>query len=369
MRYHLTLAVLGLCVACTTTTSRSRPAAAPVYVACAPGDQTWGCQSGAQQLPNPSAMNGAMNTAPQQPIPMTGQPAPAPPISPAPVPTSPPPAAPAPNTMPMPSVAANDAISRADTGFQRQRVSSILAELIAALDANTRGRVERLPLTFDPDRANVNAFASCSNTGKATIAITEGMLILTAYLAQLQASDEITGARHFDDYVARVARNQTQNTPPLVPDPNWVSVDARMQATKSARQSQLNDEMFAFVIGHELAHHYLNHLPCTSVLPLDAAEIGILLTSAVPGFNQPNEVAADMAGTRNVLQAGRRRTSGQLTEGGALLTMRFFRGLDQSSPADVFSFERSHPPPSLREPIISSAAQAFRATAGISWPF
>ena len=368
MRHHLTLAFLGLCGACTVTSGRSSPRPAPVYVACAPGDQTWGCQ---QQAQNPGAANGPMNTATQQqPIPAMGQPAPvsATPASPAPVLTPPVAGSPAPASTTVLS-ADNDAINRADTNFQRQRVAAILAELIAALDANTRARVEHLPLTFDPDRANVNAFASCSKTGKATIAITEGMLILTAYLAQLQAADEINRARRFDEYVARVARNQTQNSPPLAPDPNWVTVDVRTQASKSIRQSQLNDEMFAFVIGHELAHHYLNHLPCTSVLPLDASEIGILLTGAVPGFNQPNEVAADVAGTRNVLQAGRRRTSGQLTEGGALLTMRFFRGLDQSTPVDVFNFERSHPPPSLREPIISSAAQAFRTTGGVSWPF
>jgi hypothetical protein len=104
-------------------------------------------------------------------------------------------------------------------------------------------------------------------------------------------------------------------------------------------------------------------------LPLDASEIGILLTGVVPAFNQPAEMAADVAGTRNLLQAGRRRPNSPLTEGGALLTMRFFGALDQASPGDVFNFERTHPPPSLREPIVTSTAQTFRATSGITWPW
>lgn len=263
----------------------------------------------------------------------------------------------------------DDPIARADIAYQRQRVNAVLAELIAALDQSSRARVEHLPLTFDADQNNVNAFASCSKTGKATIAITDGMLVLTAYLAQLKATDEVTGSHHLDDYVARVAKYQRENSPPIAPDPSWVTVDPRLQSAKQTRESQLNDEVFAFVIGHELGHHYLNHLPCTSVLPLDASEIGVLLTSVVPAFNQPAEMAADVAGTRNVLQAGRRRSSAPWTEGGALLTMKFFGALDRASPGDVFNFERTHPPPSLREPIITSTAQTFRATSGISWPW
>jgi hypothetical protein len=232
-----------------------------------------------------------------------------------------------------------------------------------------RGRVARLPITFDPDRGNVNAFATCTRSGKATIAITDGMLILTAYLAQLQASDELLGTRHFDEYVAFIAKYQKPDAALLTPTPDMLPAVARDQPTKLARQQQLNDEMLAFVMAHELGHHYLNHLPCTSVLPLDAAEIGMLLTDAVPALNQPNELAADVAGIRNVLAAGRRRQSQPLTEGGSLLTMRFFRALDQASPGDFFNFERTHPPPSVREPIVQTAAQAFRAGAGFSLPW
>lgn len=364
MRQKLTAVWFAACLGCTTTSTNTAPRAIP----CAPGNTSWGCHSAAQSSPN---YVGAQPTPPLQVPSASGQ-APAPGTWPAPAgnlgqnPPTPTIAAPTPAAQ---APAADDPIGRADIAFQRQRVTSVLAELVAALDASARARVERLPLTFDPDRNNVNAFASCSKTGKATIAITDGLLVLTAYLAQLKATDEVSGSRHLDEYVVKVARQQRANTPPLAPEPSWVSVEPRLQATKSTRQTQLNDEVFAFVIAHELGHHYLNHLPCTSVLPLDASEIGILLTGVVPAFNQPAEMAADVAGTRNVLQAGRRRTSMQLSENGALLTMKFFAALDQASPGDVFNFERTHPPPSLREPIITSTAQTFRATAGIQWPW
>lgn len=293
-------------------------------------------------------------------------------MQPAPQPTTAPPpnlGTPSPTPNVPAQVVGDDAINRADTQFQRSRVTAVVGELIAALDPSIRSRVDRLPLTFDPNRNDINAFATCTKSGKATIAVTDGMLVLTAYLAQLQASDEVLATRHFDEYVTYVARNQQPNTPILAPPAQWLPPESRNHPTKVARQQQLNDEMLAFIMAHELAHHYLNHLPCTSVLPLDAAEIGLLLSDVIPAFNQPNEMASDVAGIRNVLEAGRRRSNYRLTEGGALLTMRFFRGLDSANPADLFNFERTHPPPSVREPVVQTTAQAFRASSGISWPW
>jgi hypothetical protein len=356
VRQGLTLISFLFCVSCVSSNTSQPQAALPP---CAPGDTSWGCRSLATGQPATAATPGAQ---PQVAQPTAWSPPAA--TVPAVAATSPAPAA----TIPA-QVVGDDAINRADIQFQRSRVTAVAAELIGALDGSTRARVERLPITFDPNANDINAFATCTKSGKATIAITDGMLVLTAYLAQLQASDEVLATRYFDQYVVYVAQNQRQNAPVPAPPAAWLPSATRNHPTKVARQQQLNDEMLAFVLGHELAHHYLNHLPCTSILPLDAAEIGILLTDAVPGFNQPNETAADVAGIRNVLAAGRKRSTNQLTETGALLQMRFFRALDQASPADIFNFERSHPPPSIREPIIQTSAQAFRAGAGITWPW
>jgi hypothetical protein len=195
------------------------------------------------------------------------------------------------------------------------------------------------------------------------------MLVLTSQLAQLKAIDDVFGTRRLDDYSNYVAQHQRANEAILAPPAGWITDQQRAHPSKLVKQLQYFDEMIAFVFGHELAHHYLNHLPCTSVLPLDASELGILLTDAVPGFNQPAEAAADVAGVRNLLEAGKRRNSAQLTESGALAQLRFFQALDSARPVEVFSFERSHPPPSLRAPIVQTAAQTFRSTAGISWPW
>ena len=44
-------------------------------------------------------------------------------------------------------------------------------------------------------------------------------------------------------------------------------------------------------------------------------------------------------------------------------------GLDQLTPADIlFGFERSHPPPALRTPVIQQTAGAWRATGGRGLP-
>jgi Zn-dependent protease with chaperone function len=82
-------------------------------------------------------------------------------------------------------------------------------------------------------------------------------------------------------------------------------------------------------------------------------------------FNQPNEFEADAAGTNNVLVAGSRRAGYHLTEGGALLLMLFFSASDQLSPEDIlFGFNRTHPPPALRIPVIQQTANLWRISGG-----
>jgi hypothetical protein len=67
----------------------------------------------------------------------------------------------------------------------------------------------------------------------------------------------------------------------------------------------------------------------------------------------------------HVLAAGTRRTDYHYTEGGGLLTMQFFAGLDQWSPIDIlFGFERSHPAAQIRTPVIQQTANTWRASGG-----
>jgi hypothetical protein len=241
----------------------------------------------------------------------------------------------------------------------------VLGELIASLQANDAARVRGIPLVFDPTVGEVNAFAACID-GRALMAITDGMLEIVSFLAQAQADDDLYGTRKVDDYVAFLARAYRPGAPIPRPPTGFFVPGAAGTARRIEREHAVLDELVAFVLGHELAHHYLGHLPCTGGGGvLGAGEIARSLSGQVPLFNQPNELAADAAGTNNVLMAGARRSGHRWTEAGGLLTMRFFSGMDQMSPVDIlFSFERTHPPPGLRVPVIVQTANAWRLTGG-----
>ncbi len=305
------------------------------------------------------------------------QPAAPPPMASPPQGTAAPPVAPAqPGVQqpaaPPPVVAAptNDPISTAQLTFLRQRAQDTLLELVAALPPNKQQRVAGIPLVVDDSPGEVNAFAACAN-GKSAMAITDGLLQIQAALAQAQAHDEIFGTATVDTYIRSLATSLRPGRP--VPAPPVGLFPGAGDQRVLARQHQVFDEQVAFVLGHELGHHHLGHLPCTAGSdPLGAGEVARVLSSSVPLFNQPNEIAADLAGTYNVLDAGRARQARGLagwSEGGGLLTMRFFAGLSQLSPADILtSFERSHPPPQLRTPIIQQAAAAWRSSGGNPFP-
>lgn len=294
--------------------------------------------------------------APGAPSPAPGAPVPAP-STPAPVPA-------------VPSAPGVDPINNVDLPFLRAQASGILAELVAALPPLQQSRVAAIPLVVDSTPGEVNAFATCSKSGRAAMAITDGLLEIQAFLARARAQDEMAGTRKVDEYIALIARHQRPKQPVVRPAAGFFDPALDVNPQKLARQRQVLDEELAFVLGHELAHHYLGHLPCTAAGALPVAEIARVLSDAVPGFNQPNELAADVSGLNDALTAGARRNGYHFTETGALLTMQFFGGLDQLTPVDIlFSFERSHPPPALRVPVIQQTAAAWRATGGRGLPY
>jgi Zn-dependent protease with chaperone function len=201
------------------------------------------------------------------------------------------------------------------------------------------------------------------------MAITDGLLQIESQLARFRAYDELTGSNKVGEYIGVIARGARPKQPLPEAPPGFVDPRFDLDPRKVTRQYQILDEQLAFVMGHELGHHYLGHLPCTAAGGLTLADIGAVLANAVPAFNQPNEVAADIVGINNTLTMGSRRADYHLTEGGALLTMQFFAGLDQLTPSDIlFGFERSHPPPQLRTPVIQQTAATWRATGGVGLP-
>ncbi|MBN1609674.1 MAG: M48 family metalloprotease [Polyangiaceae bacterium] len=312
--------------------------------------------------PPPAGQYGAPQPAMQQP----GYGAPAPGSAPAPAP----PAAALPAPAAAPATVTNDPINLVDRSYLRGRAGEVHQALIAALNATYAAKVSAVPLLFDDEVGSVNAFAACTDQGKAFVVVTDGLLEIAANLAQAKATDDIFGSRKLDEYIRFVAQNQRPKQPIVRPPQGFYVSSQQVDGRKVQRQHQVFDEEVAFVVGHELGHHYLNHLPCTAQGGLGAGELARVLSGTIPAFNQPNEVAADMAGTQNVLSAGSRQSGYKWTEQGGLVTMQFFAGLDQLSAETIlFGFESSHPPPQLRMPIIQQTASTWRATGGQGLPF
>ena len=232
---------------------------------------------------------------------------------------------------------------------------------MAALPPNQRGRVNGIPLVFDDTVGEVNAFAACLN-GAAAMALTDGILEISGNLARARSYDELIGTNKTGEYIGLIARTRQPQRPLAAPPAGFYPIAQIADTRRLNRELQLFDEQIAFILGHELAHHYLGHLPCTARSDIPIAEINRTLAAAIPAFNQPNELGSDISGVNNLLTAG--RTSGW-TEGGALLTLEFFAGLQSFGVQDIiFGFERSHPPPQLRRPVVQQTASAWRFTGG-----
>jgi len=278
------------------------------------------------------------------------------------------PQGPAPQPVPqnLPPVG-NDPINMENLGFMRQRSQAVIADLKQSLAANYRSKVSNVPLVVEDSVGEVNAYAACTQ-GKALMAITDGLMRIQAQMARARATDEIFGTRKFDAYVQFVAQNQRPKQPIVRPPNGFWDNNQDMDGRKVMRQHQLFDEELAFVLGHELAHHYLDHTGCAGGQSpfLTPADLNRVLSNAVPGFNQPNEIAADTNGVTNLLNAGRARNVYQWTEGGAMLTLNFFLALKTMTPAEaiLFGFELSHPHPSFRMPIVRDTANRWRQSGG-----
>jgi hypothetical protein len=285
---------------------------------------------------------------------------------------APPGAAPAPYPAPQaaapapaPIYTGPDPITNTDINWLRAHAAAIMQELIAALPDVAKVRVQSIPLDVDDTPGEVNAYASCEGS-KAAMTVTDGLLDIGAHLAAARANDDVFGTQKVTAYIQFIGQSQQPNQPIAEPPQGFFDPSQAADSRRVSRQHDVFDEMLGFILGHELAHHHLGHLPCTGGSgPLGVGNLVRGLSGSVPMFNQPNEIAADTAGTDTVLTAGARRPGYHLTEGGALLVMQFFSATDQLSPSDIlFGFDRTHPPPALRIPVIQQTANYWRVSGG-----
>jgi hypothetical protein len=261
----------------------------------------------------------------------------------------------------------NDPINALNRAWLRQSAQTTLVELTRALPADSRARVDGIPLVVDDTVGDVNAFAACSD-GRSLMAVTDGLLEIMAWLAMAQAHDELFGTAKTDEYIRFIARSLTAGRD--IPRPaGFFPAATQSDGRKVQRQHAIFEEELAFVLGHELAHHHLGHLPCTGRPgPLGSGDLARVLASRVPFINQPNEAAADLAGTSNLLDAGARRSGPRWSEGGALLVLRFFSGLEGGVASLLLAFQQSHPAPQLRIPLVRQSADYWRRNGGVGIP-
>ncbi len=249
---------------------------------------------------------------------------------------------------------------------RRAEVRAVLLELVAQLSPTQAAKVSTIPLRFDPDANDVNAFAGCEK-GAPYLAATEGFLLAIDAIAQTRATDELFGTKTYDTYAKDVAKriDKPGGGGPGLPAGSIPSqyVD---NAQRQSRAREIFGDVVAFAFGHELAHHYLGHTGCATGQATGSgpnpAVVGLVVTTIIPGLNQPTEIAADTAGCFNTLDAGKaRRPNHAWSEQGGLWLFEFFGHLEGSSLLSSVGFLRTHPDSRLRGPIIKAAANAWRA--------
>ncbi len=251
---------------------------------------------------------------------------------------------------------ATDPINMVDLEALHQDAARVLRELIDALPDRHRARVASVHVVRDNALGDVNAYATCDEHGP-FVAISDGLLAITAHLAMGTATDELFETTKAGEYLVWLGAHG------LAPPPvRFYDAAQHTDRRKVLRQQEILDEELAFVLGHELAHHYLGHLPCNTRNELES--LGQVAAS-VPVFNQAAELAADTAATRNLLDAGRLRPGYTWTEDGALLVMAAFNRHRPVGARDVLlAFERTHPVPHLRVPAITVAAEMWHSSGG-----
>lgn len=258
-----------------------------------------------------------------------------------------------------------DANGQMPYSFLAQRARTIHRDLVAALDPHARSQTQDIPFEVVDEPREPNAAAACTrSTRRALMMITSAMLELAAGIAETKAYDEVAGAATYERYVTAVIDQVRREQPVSRISPSLHAAPHATDPHKLARQLHLFDQQIAFIIGHELAHHYRGHTNCVAgrtQAEVQRDELAQILAHTVPPFSQPREVEADMWGVVNVLEAGRSRQGGVWNHEGGLVNMDFFRRLsDQGGAELVLAFLSTHPPAFVRIPIVRSTAQQWQ---------
>lgn len=243
-------------------------------------------------------------------------------------------------------------------------VRAVVAEDVAALPPDNQMRVRGIPLVFDPNPFEINAYASCDQQNNPAIVSTEGLLEAIDAIAQTKATDDLFGTHTYQQYLSAVIPNLAHSDKasaalPLGVIPLNLVADAR----RLSRAREWFDEIVSFTFGHELSHHWLGHTGCAYGPPNPLGLIPAWLTRAGHAFVQPAENQADNEGTNTMLAAGKARVPQyRWTEEGALALLDFFLHLEDASGQTFVAFLATHPSSHLRIPWVQTSAGVWHFT-------
>ena len=266
-----------------------------------------------------------------------------------------------------PPAGAIDASGALVSGWAENRTSEVHRELVESLFPDQRARIAEIPFHVVNDRAEPNAAAGCSESRAPMLMITSAMVVVCASSAEARAYDELAGTSTLEAYATSLVEDLRASRSVRAIDRALIAGPMANDPRKLAREVQLFDEQIAFILGHELAHHYRGHMGCaaqggTTASAREAEDLQRGLANAASPLEQPFEVEADVWGITNVLERGRARTGGIWNEEGALLSLEVFRhfGPLAAGGLDPGVFLSTHPPSELRAPVVSQAALMYR---------
>jgi hypothetical protein len=245
-----------------------------------------------------------------------------------------------------------------------------MRELVAALAPQYQSRVATVPLVIDPSPSDVNAWATCDDSGAPYVAGTEGLLETIDAISQTKATDQLFGTRTYDAYTAAVTPGlvSSQNASAMLPL-GIIPAQYLLDVRRISRAHEIFDEIVAFTFGHELAHHYLGHTGCANGQPMtgpgpalaqlaaQAAQVRVLAW-----MNQPNETFADTFGCIDTLDTGRARAAQayRWTEEGGVWLLDFFSKLEQAAGASpLLGWLQTHPNPGGRIFVVQETASVW----------
>src|SRR5262249_37001771 len=142
-----------------------------------------------------------------------------------------------------------DPINTVDIEYLRGTARQVLGELVAALPPAAQAKVQGIPLETDAKVGEVNAYAKCNRQHMPSMAVTDGLLQIEAYISQFRATDELYRTQKLDGYLDMVAKYQKPGQPIVTPPDGFVDAGQHLDPRKVARQHQLMEEQLAFVLG------------------------------------------------------------------------------------------------------------------------